>query len=1730
MPEVVQITSQNFEGQIALVTFYPCTGGTITIGYVTIPYNYEADYYFGTYTLYFPEYNETCDFSIPCPTPTPTPTKTITPTRTNPKLTPTRTPTKTTTPTSTSVCFCYRIPNKTSNDGFVKYINCKGEFTQSIVDFNSTLPLCAPSDNFFLSPNIDPNDIQLLGPCVDGKCPQINPTQTPTVTKTPRGTQRPTPTPTVTRTPNKTPKVTRTPTQTPTPTGFPYINQCDVLYVTRAGQVYAFNPVTNTSLNLTSFFIGPSITSYSLDIAHTEDTLWLLGDGQIQEWFIQLFPFSAEFSRYINLPSTNIGDGLAVIDDTTLIISRYSDVPGIPNQIVQLDITTNNAEPSILFFLPVGRFVTGDISYNSSDKLLITNQDGQGNTFVSQYNYVTTEPEVEINITSTVASPAGLYSFDNNIFVVNYNTIGQSYAMDLSYPYNITFETNINPRIKGTSQLTDCFKQSFRLIPLLPTPSSTLTPTPTLTSCLTTIVTIDATAPTSEQVVSLLQNIGNSVNSNQGALFHDPFNLNGTSPGNIYYGLSQTSVVWKRTNASNGPLNRSGLWAANPSIFPVNTWLGFSLCIEVPSTKTYWIGLGGDNNFRIAIDGTDIVNTVGGPYDGDFDNDTNFAFIWWHVYPVTLNAGNHIIDLYGLNRDMGALVPSAASFGCEIYDNTIDELINATSLGDLNIIFSSSGQTSATTVQSLTGDYTTSGYSCPDGYTFNPCNLTCFIEVDSCAPVPSPSPTPTLTRTPTVTPTRCCNTWNPYGGGGGTGTTFSVSYCDGSTGTIFVPPTQQYSSIYGSFLCAFNVVVLTGIGQTGGALGCGCINPTPTPTKTPTLTPTKLPIFDDCGIVGSGFTTNQETVTTCEILLRGQSKIYKYDTNSPNTSTELVIPNLTITPADITHTETRLFAQFGSVSNTAIDSIRVWDLNLSPFGADFLQDINLDFTIGYGIFALSNTSLIVSTGTTTSCFIEIDITDPIYIGVTNKFCLSSNRKVSNFSNFILTDNGKLIVSNTYDDGFNLITYHLTQFDYATGFEEQDVLVASEGNTTFNSFVIIESETQILIGKENIYNVPLNSPYNPLTLFGNPTGISFIYGASQKYNVGCLPVELSPVSVGFCDVLIRGESRIYKYDFDNPNESAELVVPNLSVSAGDLTYTEGKLFTQFKQGGPVGAYYNYLRVWDITLSPFVATYSEDISLNFNIGPGILAIDDFTIIAATGATTSCFIQMNITNPNNISVTPIFCLATNRKVSPGSNFILNDNSKLIVSNYISGTPSTFYITQYDFNTGYLETDIQVPSSVSSTNGFVIAESPTKILAGNSSFYEIPSNSPYSPVTLFGNPNVVGSNMYGASQGLYAGCLNVNFESQLHPTPTPTITKTPTNTQTKTPTNTQTNTQTKTPTPTNTQTPTSTLPISCPLVLGVTNTTYILDSPTQYNNDKLIQSDLFYGYQYYMTTGDTYVFDSGGTYVSSVGLEFQTQVFDTDLFKYYGSYSNSGSGSARIYDFNLNMSTEIVLSGCPEPMSSTYNSYVGKVGILDTYTDKIAIIDSTTETLDGYIDLPSGGGYKGIVQSDNINGNMYVVSEINTLPPTGGLIYVIDPVTLTTGTTIPYTASTSGSVQSMVFNPTNSYLYILESNGKLSWFDTSSNTLVDRVNLSYSGTYYSMTYDINNDYLYITNLQSPNVQNIIVFRCVDNTQLKEVNSVQLNNGISVINYNPTTSLLWYASTNSDELIKLCT
>ena len=97
MATQIQLQSTNYNGQIADITFYPCSGGTISLGNQTIPYTYTNDNYEGTYDLFFSAFNQTCQLVITCPTPTPTvtPTNTATPT---PTTTPTQTPTPSVSP------------------------------------------------------------------------------------------------------------------------------------------------------------------------------------------------------------------------------------------------------------------------------------------------------------------------------------------------------------------------------------------------------------------------------------------------------------------------------------------------------------------------------------------------------------------------------------------------------------------------------------------------------------------------------------------------------------------------------------------------------------------------------------------------------------------------------------------------------------------------------------------------------------------------------------------------------------------------------------------------------------------------------------------------------------------------------------------------------------------------------------------------------------------------------------------------------------------------------------------------------------------------------------------------------------------------------------------------------------------------------------------------------------------------------------------------------------------------------------------------------------------------------------------------------------------------------------------------------------------------------------------------------------------------------------------------
>lgn len=120
----VIISSPNYSGFIADITFFPQTGGTISLGNHLTPYMVDLDYPFGTYELCYSAFNKCCESTIIAPTPTPTPTNTstptttVTPTATNtPTVTKTPTQTSTQTPTPTTVYNYYRLLLVTDTGG-----------------------------------------------------------------------------------------------------------------------------------------------------------------------------------------------------------------------------------------------------------------------------------------------------------------------------------------------------------------------------------------------------------------------------------------------------------------------------------------------------------------------------------------------------------------------------------------------------------------------------------------------------------------------------------------------------------------------------------------------------------------------------------------------------------------------------------------------------------------------------------------------------------------------------------------------------------------------------------------------------------------------------------------------------------------------------------------------------------------------------------------------------------------------------------------------------------------------------------------------------------------------------------------------------------------------------------------------------------------------------------------------------------------------------------------------------------------------------------------------------------------------------------------------------------------------------------------------------------------------------------------------------------------------------
>jgi hypothetical protein len=174
---------------------------------------------------------------------------------------------------------------------------------------------------------------------------------------------------------------------------------------------------------------------------------------------------------------------------------------------------------------------------------------------------------------------------------------------------------------------------------------------------------------------------------------------------------------------SGSRLNRCGIWPCGfcpaGECNPGGTWIGFTQSVYIPASDTMFIGLGGDNQVRVIVDGDTIQVLQGAGDPGDV-----LPFEKWYVYPKFLGVGYHDFKIEGWNVDDF----SNASFGAEIYylPRSVLTSTDSVTIRD-NTLFSTAS------VAAINQNYP-AGYSCPGGYTLDSTGGThrC-IRYDSCS-------------------------------------------------------------------------------------------------------------------------------------------------------------------------------------------------------------------------------------------------------------------------------------------------------------------------------------------------------------------------------------------------------------------------------------------------------------------------------------------------------------------------------------------------------------------------------------------------------------------------------------------------------------------------------------------------------------------------------------------------------------------------------------------------------------------------------------------------------------------------------------------------------------------------------------------------------------------------------------------------------------------------------------
>lgn len=299
-------------------------------------------------------------------------------------------------------------------------------------------------------------------------------------------------------------------------------------------------------------------------------------------------------------------------------------------------------------------------------------------------------------------------------------TSSNHYAIDLVQGeyYDIRLTTN------GIS----CGPRSTTIQYIVPVTAQCCPPTYTMsldgTYCYK-VNTTTATPPSGAENASAVSNTHYSV---FGTVIMDPgYGVNGVGsftqiPYSNPFWVNGPGYPTSTGTTSAGPQNRSGVWS---STLAVPQDVGFTVCINITEEGVYYMGIGCDDYAIIRLDGTTVIQqdlvalqTYFVAHGYPLSDAPSMGLHFWYIYPITLTAGNHILELVGHNSIGTA--PGSASIGCEIYKLTPTQIAAATSYVDLGagLLFSSKNYVGQP-IQIGSGGV---GYTCPPTYSLVLCD------------------------------------------------------------------------------------------------------------------------------------------------------------------------------------------------------------------------------------------------------------------------------------------------------------------------------------------------------------------------------------------------------------------------------------------------------------------------------------------------------------------------------------------------------------------------------------------------------------------------------------------------------------------------------------------------------------------------------------------------------------------------------------------------------------------------------------------------------------------------------------------------------------------------------------------------------------------------------------------------------------------------------------------------